>query len=356
MATLGSDAAVKFLTNSKEPPKWNATKNQYEKTVKKQHNKIMRYPMDIISASTDYIKIETLKHTGKGSGFGQGEMFTGSTSEIVVGKSGENDVAIKGMKGGSVKEINKTLHNALADITIMLPIPQNIGDSNSVGWGRNEINDWQAWGADVAMKASTVDNFAGFGNALTTAGKLAFDDMSESPGSSAIDIFKAKLIASGTSIFGGNVTAQGILGRTTGQIINSNVELLFNSVTLRAFTFNWNLSPRDEKEAQVVKNIIRTLKQKSAAKRDPDKSFGFLNAPDLFRISYMSGSGKHKFLNSFKHCALGSMNVNYTASGTYATYEDGTPVHMQLGLTFQELNPIYAEDYDDSHAGEGVGF
>ena len=43
---------------------------------------------------------------------------------------------------------------------------------------------------------------------------------------SDINVFKAKLIASGTSIFGGNVTAQGILGRTTGQIINSNVELL----------------------------------------------------------------------------------------------------------------------------------
>ena len=132
MATLGPDTAVKFLTNSKEPPKWNATKKQYEKNVKKQHNKIMRYPMDIISASTDYLKIEILKHTGKGSGFGQGEMFTGSTTEIKVGQSGDKDVSIKGMKGGSVKEMNKTLHDSLADVTIMLPIPQNIGDSNSL--------------------------------------------------------------------------------------------------------------------------------------------------------------------------------------------------------------------------------
>ena len=70
----------------------------------------------------------------------------------------------------------------------------------------------------------------------------------------------------------------------------------------------------------------------------------------------MKGSGKHPFLNSFKHCALASIQMNYTGSGTYATYDDGTPVHMNMGMTFQELNPIYAEDYDDANAGSGVGY
>ena len=48
--------------------------------------------------------------------------------------------------------------------------------------------------------------------------------------------------------------------------------------------------------------------------------------------------------------------MNYTGSGTYATYDDGTPVHMKLNLTFQELNPIYNEDYEDANAGKGVGY
>ena len=46
--------------------------------------------------------------------------------------------------------------------------------------------------------------------------------------------------------------------------------------------------------------------------------------------------------------------VNYTASGTYATYRDGTPVHMKLDLQFTELNPIYAEDHEK--VTEGVGY
>ena len=53
--------------------------------------------------------------------------------------------------------------------------------------------------------------------------------------------------------------------------------------------------------------------------------------------------------------ALVNMSVNYTGSGTYATYSDATPVHMKLSLSFQELNPVYAEDYD-KEGKDGVGF
>jgi len=61
-------------------------------------------------------------------------------------------------------------------------------------------------------------------------------------------------------------------------------------------------------------------------------------------------------LNKFKVMALENMAVNYTASGQYATYDNGTPVHMQMQLAFKELNPIYAEDYDDGTGLEGVGY
>ena len=50
------------------------------------------------------------------------------------------------------------------------------------------------------------------------------------------------------------------------------------------------------------------------------------------------------------------MNVNYTNSGTYASYGDGTPVNIRLNMTFKELNPIYNEDYDSEGAGMGVGY
>ena len=67
----------------------------------------------------------------------------------------------------------------------------------------------------------------------------------------------------------------------------------------------------------------------------------------------MSGGRPHPFLNQFKICALNAMSVNYTGSGTYATYSDATPVHMVMTLTFQELTPIYREDYIEAGSRTG---
>jgi len=80
----------------------------------------------------------------------------------------------------------------------------------------------------------------------------------------------------------------------------------------------------------------------------------FVKSPNVFQIEYRTGSKPHPFLNKFKPCALTNMNVNYAGSGQYSTFTDATPVHMQLTLQFQELSPIYAEDYEK--VKEGVGY
>ena len=58
-------------------------------------------------------------------------------------------------------------------------------------------------------------------------------------------------------------------------------------------------------------------------------------------------------MNKFKVGVLENVSVDYTASGTYATYSDKTPVHIRMSLTLKEINPIYAEDYDDEPTGVG---
>ena len=54
----------------------------------------------------------------------------------------------------------------------------------------------------------------------------------------------------------------------------------------------------------------------------------------------------HFFIN-LSNVFLENMSVNYTAEGTYATYEDGTPISLVMNLSFKELEPIYDIDYDD---------
>jgi len=40
--------------------------------------------------------------------------------------------------------------------------------------------------------------------------------------------------------------------------------------------------------------------------------------------------------------------VNFTPDGSYATFESGSMTAYELDLTFQEIQPIYNDDYDDN--------
>jgi hypothetical protein len=81
-----------------------------------------------------------------------------------------------------------------------------------------------------------------------------------------------------------------------------------------------------------------------------------LKAPNVFKITYRSGNKDHPFLNRFKVCALLGMAVDYASSGTYSTYPDATPTHMKMSLSFQELTPIYRQDYNSGIGRDGVGY
>tara|TARA_B100001093_G_scaffold183872_1_gene176509 strand:+ start:148 stop:1293 length:1146 start_codon:yes stop_codon:yes gene_type:complete len=242
---------------------------------------------------------------------------------------------------------------------VELPIPQDVNDSNTVTWGDDTMNVFQLAGLQAAagFLSDTNQTFEDVKAALSAA---ATDGMGLS------DELKEAVTAgiAGRAIDpqGQNINTNSAIGRATGQVLNSNLELLFNSVNLRSFPMNVVFSPRSPEESMRVKHIIRAFKSSMAAKKGVNDSGGqgsvFLRAPDVFQLRYLHNGKDHPFLNSFKHCALTGMAVNYTNAGTFASYSDGTPVSIQMSLTFKELNPIYQEDYDDLNSGDsyGVGF
>ena len=244
---------------------------------------------------------------------------------------------------------------------VELPIPQDVNDSNTVTWGDSSLNILQLAGLAVSQgflnrPGATFNEIRG----LITDGFL-----DENSGLSPELRNSLSTIIAGKAIdnLGGQIRPNQALGRATGEILNQNLELLFDSVNLRSFPFSVTFSPRNQKEAMRVKHIIRAFKSSMAAKRSTARSDSpqggiFLKAPDVFHLRYLHNGKDHPFLNSFKHCALTGMSVNYTNSGTFASYSDGTPVSIQMNLTFKELNPIYQEDYEGFSANDslGVGF
>ena len=62
-----------------------------------------------------------------------------------------------------------------------------------------------------------------------------------------------------------------------------------------------------------------------------------------------------KSLNLIKICALTSCQIDFTPDGTYQSYEDTSafsqPVRSTMGVTFNELTPIFRDDYSEPKEG-----
>ena len=104
-----------------------------------------------------------------------------------------------------------------------------------------------------------------------------------------------------------------------------------------------------------MKRIIKAFKR--ICQQRVGRTGQLFTTPNIFQLQYVKGNGRPQgFLHEFKLCALQTVSVNYTGDGTYATYYDGTPVSMTMELAFQELSPVYNEDYDLRNNRDGVGF
>ena len=237
---------------------------------------------------------------------------------------------------------------------IYLPIPQNIQDTTSVTWGEDSLDPLSAFGLSFGADAlkdpgGAVRNFLSLGGDKL---KVLSKD------SATRDALVAAIAGQAFGALGGNVSASGLVARATGQVFNPNMELLFQGVNIRSFSFSFNFVARSMKEGEEIKKIIRTFKKSMTPSNNANagSSGVFIKSPQVFQLEYKKGNGKHPFLNSFLPMALTNVAVNYTGSNTYSTYYDGTPVHISMQLDFQELNPLYTEDYDSGDGLIGVGY
>ena len=248
---------------------------------------------------------------------------------------------------------------------VFLPIPAGIQDFNGVSFQSGSLNPIELAAAQTALTgvtegldALTNEVSSLVRGALGTRGRTA--DLRE-----AIATY---FVGQATGI-----GARGIFTRTVNAVVNPNLELLFTGPTLRPFNFTFKMSPRDKGESIVVKKIIRLFKQSSAVQTTP--SGLFLKSPDAYTIKYLTKGSRsigsattpegldsfddtHDFLPKIKNCALLNCSVNYTPDGSYMTYENTSPVSYTMTLRFQELEPIFNDDYTnlDQDADTRIGF
>ena len=344
-----------------------------DKLIKKLSLRNLTYPLDADFGNTqDYMQINQFKYRPINQ-----DLFFGGKN-----KSDENapsNLLIDGVPMASPKEEFLGL--------VKLPMPNSLSDSNNVSWGADQLNTLTAavssavfgQGQQLASALGSgiegfgqggnlIDKVKGFFNPLINQAKISagqagneFTEIKNELVKSGSDLNLLGQAVAGSALlnigqFG--ISPETILGRGQGVVPNSNLALLFNSPTLREFTFSWKMTPRSREEAIRIRNIIRFFKQGMAPKKGFSTATGassyFLGTPNVFDIIFKTTRDKYDILNEndavlrIKTCACTGSAVNYTPDGMWNAYEKGQPVAVTLSLRFSELEPIFDTDYDEN--------
>tara|TARA_B100000902_G_scaffold14524_1_gene17576 strand:- start:1883 stop:3487 length:1605 start_codon:yes stop_codon:yes gene_type:complete len=311
--------------------------------------------------SQDYIFIEQFMYLPPQPGLGVTPKFEDNDA----GKE-ERTKYTKGLIGDVLQQGIRRGQNTFGDPmgSCILPIPNRLGVSQGVNWGEGRANAVEL-GAFQAVSGATRNLVGKDGGGLiklltdgTSQARSVFNTVSKqlrenNGGANAGAVINATIAKSVLGRIGINVDVDQFLTRETGAAINPNLELLFAGPQLRTFSFVFNFAPNSTEEAKVVRMIHRWFRQGMLAQKTTDFGNGgslFLGSPNVFRLCYKNNNRRIKGLNTFKICALTSVQIDFTPDGVYQSYEDegarSQPVRSTMKVDFNELTPIFANDYN----------
>ena len=208
--------------------------------------KVYRYPYTLIAESTDYLQIDVVNYVPIGKG----------KTNVITSEVGDR----RNRGKDKIK-------------TVLLPIPSNISDTNAARYGSSELNSIA--GAAIGGIVNVMEAGGAFSKGFADGTKEVVDKIASTAAnisgaagglSGAQGFLTRQLAAQAAGLLGANITPNQLLARTTGEILNPNMELLFNGPTLRSFRFSFKMTPRSQTEADEIKNIIRCFKQSMAPK------------------------------------------------------------------------------------------
>ena len=317
--------------------------------------------------SQDYMFIEQFMYQPPQPSVGRYKEFTGDEKQ----QRADRLEYEKGLMGTilqqGISRGRNTFGNPMG--SCILPIPNRLGVSQGVSWGEARANAVEL-GAFQAVTNATRGLFGPNSNPdgggrllklLADGGEQAistFNTVSDQLGknngtANAGAVLNATIAKSILGRIGINVDTQQFLTRETGAAINPNLELLFAGPQLRTFSFVFNFAPNSTQEAKVVRMIHRWFRQGMLASKTTDFNNGgslFLGSPNVFRLCYKNNNRRIKSLNTFKICALTSVQIDFTPDGVYQSYEDkgaiSQPVRSTMKVDFSELTPIFMNDYN----------
>ena len=151
----------------------------------------------------------------------------------------------------------------------------------------------------------------------------------------------------------GLVDALGITGAreafeiSAGEVITDRMELAFKQVRRRIFTYNFKMLPKNSREADEIRNIIKMFQVNMLPEMKRGRQLTTMNFPNTFDIRYMYNGSDNDYIHRVSTCVLTDMTVSYGGDKfkTFTPHNtQGAPVvETSLNLSFKELELITRE-------------
>jgi len=302
----------------------NKTKYEYPNgDMKEVHNKALK------GANENEKRYQKLKAIRAGKPVGDRVARDGTTlpeTEVniydEVALTGNTSSVKRDKKLGVSSAFNNT--RRISD-SVSMYLPANVESSTSASYtdsatgiaGFLVASGFNAQGGDAAaITKSLVASLEGVGKDMT---------------------FKA--IGAVGELFGAE-GADKLAKKSFGEADNPYMEVLFDAMQLRTFTYNFKFAPRNQQEAYEVQRIIQLFRFHMAPELRPGVN-RYLGLPSQFDIHYMflsrdGQASENNYYNRIATCVLQDCKVNYTPEGV-KSFEDGGPTQTTMTLTFKEI-------------------
>jgi len=180
-----------------------------------------------------------------------------------------------------------------------------------------------------------------------------FDAAAAEGTGAAVDFMKEVAKRSGAAFvdaLAGSDSSLALLNRGLGRADNPFMEVLFTTMGVREFSYNFNFAPRNSDETAEIQQIIQLFRFHMAPEMQQANS-RYLTLPSEFDIHYMfkgkDGHGQENdYFNRITTCVLTSVDVNYTPNGV-RSFEDGSPTAIAMSLSFRETEILTKEKINE---------
>jgi len=233
----------------------------------------------------------------------------------------KTDDGIRSLSGGNSIQLSRGATTKI-DTQIALYMPPSISVQYNSKYGEDNI------GALAAAGAGALDAFAGRNGAdLTTAVKGALSEGKQ--GAETMIMGVLNTVAPG---------ATALLALEKGAVRTPKMELMFEGIGRREFSYEFTFIPKDRAEADIIKQIVYEFKFHMASNYT-DGTFREMEIPSFFNIIYRYKNKDNEHLNKISTCVLETMDVSY-GGDRFIAYDGGVPQTTKITLKFKELEII----------------